>query len=182
MWRCRCDCGNEVVVRAVNLKPGHTSSCGCVQIANRIKHCASGTALHQIWNQMRDRCRNKNNANYKNYGGRGISVCSRWDSFALFAQDVGQRPSPNHSIDRYPNPDGNYEPGNVRWATQKQQVRNSRRSRTITFDGITMLSCEWDDILGLRPGRLADYISQGRTVSGHLSRAVSLIKQRAAEC
>jgi hypothetical protein len=85
----------------------------------------------EFWQQhnftMLDRCRNENNKNYKNYGGRGISVCERWYSFENFYADMGDRPE-NLSIDRINN-DGNYEPGNCRWATHKEQMNNTRRWR-----------------------------------------------------
>src|SRR5262245_33615736 len=91
-------------------------------------------ALKQIWRGMIRRCENPNDSRYEDYGARGISVCARWrDSFEAFAEDMGPRPSPDHSIDRYPNNNGNYEPGNCRWATQKQQARNMRTNRRLKF-------------------------------------------------
>lgn len=107
--------------------------------------------LWHIWSGMRDRCRNPNSKNFKYYGGRGISVCPRWESFANFASDMGSRP-PGTSIDRI-DCDGHYEPGNCRWATKAQQVANRKRrfahKRSITWRGITRTSAEWAKQLGL---------------------------------
>jgi hypothetical protein len=104
-----------------------------VQGKNNTRHgCAradGADAEYSIWRQMRQRCSNSRNTSYKLYGGRGISVCARWDTFENFLADMGRRPSPQHSLDRFPNNDGNYEPGNVRWATAKQQANNRRQRK-----------------------------------------------------
>lgn len=90
------------------------------------------------------------NLDEKNYGARGITVCDRWrNSFASFLADMGPRPSPKHSIDRYPNNNGNYEPGNCRWATDKEQARNTRRNVVIEFGGISLTTVEWAARLGI---------------------------------
>jgi hypothetical protein len=105
---------------------------------------------YQAWLAMRERCKNPNNAAFHNYGGRGIIVCSRWDSsFANFLADVGLAPSPQHSLDRYPNQNGNYKPGNVRWATPREQANNLRTNRLIQFDGQTFTLAEWSRRQGL---------------------------------
>ena len=150
LWNCRCACGGAVVVVGANLKNGNTRSCGCLRAeecgktgartaaANsragtekRVKHgharAVNRHPLYSTWNSMKDRCRNPRNPKYRLYGGRGIRVCSRWEDFVAFLADMGTKPSPKHSIDRIDN-DGNYEPGNVRWATPHQQNRNRRRS------------------------------------------------------
>lgn len=93
---------------------------------------------------MLQRCMNPNNKGYKNYGGRGITVCARWqNSFANFLADVGPRPSVRHSIDRHPDNNGSYEPGNVRWATSDEQTRNTRRNRWIEFNGERLILSDW---------------------------------------
>lgn len=93
-----------------------------VRIKGQTKH-----PLYAVWNQMRQRCRNSNYRYYNNYGGRGIKVCPRWDiSFEWFLEDVGERPSTGHSLDRIDN-EGNYEPGNVKWSTRIEQMRNTRK-------------------------------------------------------
>jgi hypothetical protein len=104
--------------------------CGCLNrelvVQRHLKHGEAKlrTAEYRAWASMLDRCNNPNRKHYKYYGGRGIKVCERWMTFANFLADMGRRPSPLHSIDRWPNPDGDYEPGNCRWATRMQQRHN----------------------------------------------------------
>lgn len=147
-WNCKCSCGNErqVSSRALGRQHEPTKSCGCLskhhmkKLGNaRKRHGKSGSRLYLIWRGMKDRCQRKNNKSYPRYGGRGIGVCQRWDnSFEVFAADIGERPSPLHSIDRINN-DGNYEPGNCRWATRKEQANNrSRRMAPMDIPGISM--------------------------------------------
>lgn len=131
-WLCRCDCGSEVVVRAQSLLSGNTKSCGCQHAQGKVVHGHARAKHHEpeyaIWTAMKNRCGNPSDKAWKNYGGRGIRVCERWrNSYLAFISDVGRRPSPELSIDRINN-DGNYEPGNVRWATREQQQANKRRA------------------------------------------------------
>lgn len=102
-----------------------------------VKHGMSRTPEYQCWVDIKSRCLNPEHRFYPYYGGRGITICDRWkDDFKAFFEDVGPRPSPRHTIDRHPNNDGNYEPGNVRWATRKEQVDNRRTSRFVMVDGV----------------------------------------------
>lgn len=159
-WLCRCECGEEVSIRTHALRIGNTKSCGCLQrelvrqvgYDNR-RHGMSKTWLHNLWTDMRNRCQNANNHAFADYGGRGIRVYPAWnESFERFASDIketiGNRPSAKHSLDRIDN-NGNYEPGNVRWATKKQQSQNTRSCRHITFRGETKTLSEWSRITGV---------------------------------
>jgi hypothetical protein len=144
LWRCACDCGAIVVKVGNLLQQGKTKSCGCAKAAlvsaGKRTHGQAGgerTGAYQRWLGIKARCGNPNSPAWHNYGGRGITVCDRWrDSFEAFYADVGDPPGSDLSLDRIDN-DGNYEPGNVRWATKSQQIKNSR----------------FDKVQGVRNGR-----------------------------
>lgn len=144
-WSCVCDCGTVKIVQASALTSGNTKSCGCIhreQLSDRNrKHGMTDAPEYKIWQLMKARCRS-NLERHKNYSGRGIKVCDRWNSFEAFIADMGPRPSPRHSIDRRDN-SGDYEPGNCRWATPEQQMRNTRRNRLMTIAGVTRPLIEW---------------------------------------
>lgn len=104
---------------------------------------------YQSWASMLGRCFNPNRSHFHRYGGRGITVCERWrNSFQTFLEDMGPRPTPKHTLDRFPNNSGNYEPGNVRWATRKEQSRNRGNNTLITADGLSLCVTEWAERLG----------------------------------
>ena len=133
LWLCLCDCGAEVNVRSTSLRFGVSNSCGCLQREVNVRrstvhgHHRRGatTTEYHSWAGMLQRCTNPAAEKWQIYGGRGIQVCERWQSFDNFYADMGKKPSSKYSIDRIDN-DGHYEPGNCRWATAKEQRANQR--------------------------------------------------------
>lgn len=130
-WLCQCDCGNSSVKLGYRLRCGAEKSCGCRQGYGNFRHGHARTIskrhpLYGAWKQMRSRCNNRNNANYKYYGALGVRVCERWNDFTAFIADVGNRPH-NKTLDRIDS-NGNYEPKNVRWATDIEQAHNKRKT------------------------------------------------------
>lgn len=162
-WNCRCDCGKEVEVCSGNLT-GHTQSCGCLQL-ERIgealyKHGAGETSEYRTWSAMRRRCYDKNDKGYKNYGGRGISVCDRWNSsFVNFFSDMGERPK-GLSLERVDN-NGNYCPENCKWGTKLEQIRNRRTTRRLEVNGENLTVEEWSKKTGLEYDTIIKRISYG---------------------
>lgn len=128
-------------------------------------------AEYRSWSGMRTRCTNPKFVDWAIYGGRGIKVCERWNSFAMFFADMGQKPSPKHSLDRKDS-DGNYEPTNCRWATPKEQANNwGHRNRKITYSGITLPLSEWALRIGLTRESLRDRLDSGWSVERALTTA-----------
>jgi hypothetical protein len=143
---CLCDCGNIIRANAYSIKTGNTKSCGCLNIESIVKrntkHGMEGTKEYRTWKNMKTRCFDSSNHAYKNYGGRGITVCDRWkDSFENFYADMGERPE-GQSIDRIDNNKG-YSPENCRWATTKEQSQNKRTNVMITFNEKTQCLTAW---------------------------------------
>lgn len=158
IWLCRCECGNLTTVSGCNLRKGNTKSCRCLL---RSANGRSKTLEHSCWRQIKNRCYNPRYPWYHRYGGRGITICKRWRaSFLAFLEDMGKKPFPEASIDRIDN-DGNYScghcpeclangwPANCRWATQKEQTRNSRQNHLVTVQGETCCVSEWAERYGI---------------------------------
>lgn len=174
---CLCDCGKEQRTRLAPILAGRVKSCGCLSRELTIDRNIS-TAKHgmwksvefKTWGSMLARCYNANTQKFHLYGGRGITVCDRWrTSFSEFFKDVGMRPSSKHSLDRFPNKDGNYEPENCRWATDEEQNRNRSVNVNVTFNGETMCASEWDAQLGFGHGVTSMRIGRGWTVERALT-------------
>lgn len=154
---CQCSCGNVREVFHSNLTQGYSKSCGCLakeKAANRQRtHGMTGTRIHGVWRAMKDRCARKACKAYKNYGGRGITICKEWlgkngfQNFYDWAMNNGYRD--DLTLDRI-DVNGNYCPENCRWATPKEQANNTRINRFITYDGKTMTMSQWADYLGVR--------------------------------
>lgn len=126
-----------------------------------------------VWSSIKYRCQNIEGSQYADYGGRGITMAAAWAaSYPAFLAAVGRRPSPDHSLDRYPDNNGNYEPGNVRWATRKEQCRNRRSSVYIEFEGESRTLSEWCEITGLEYQTLYRRLSMGWTVEEALTTSV----------
>lgn len=168
VWLCRCDCGNTKEIPSSNLRNGVTRSCGCLMKESvKRRFSTHGMSTHPLWGtwwQMIQRCTNSRVSHYANYGGRGISVCAEWQhDFQTFLHGVSQLPhygEEGYTLDRIDN-DGNYEPGNVQWATNTEQARNSRHAHLIEFRGKTQCLTAWSEELGINRGTLNSRIFQG---------------------
>ena len=143
---CICDCGKWVSVQPYKLLSGSTKSCGCWRSEKSgkrgkeqlFKHGQSNSPEYISWAAAKSRCQNPNSFSYPHYGGRGITFHPAWEDFAQFLADVGLKPSPEHTLDRYPDNDGNYEPGNVRWGNLEQQHNNRRDNVYVLLEGERM--------------------------------------------
>ena len=147
-WLCRCDCGNEVIVRAADLKNEHTISCGCERIKQLIEcnttHGMTNTSIYHTWENMMSRCYNPKHKKFDEYGGRGIKVCPQWHKFINFYNDVSKLENygrAGYTLDRINN-DGDYCPENVRWADINTQARNKRNNILVEYEGVEMCLTE----------------------------------------
>lgn len=151
-WLCICSCGAEKLATTPRLRSGDTNSCGCKtkekMAAANARHGLSKFPEYNSWTGLRERCRNPANKDWPNYGGRGITVCERWEDFENFMSDMGRRPGPKYSIERL-DTNGPYAPGNCRWATAKEQCNNKRNTRVITAFGESKPITEWAERLGV---------------------------------
>lgn len=148
-WLCVCACGNKCEVQSCHLTSGHTTSCGCSRKRMLTKHGKSNTGIYRTWRDIKDRCHNPQNARYKDYGGRGITVCPQWvdgeNGFLTFYNDVSKLPhfdEKGYSINRIDN-DGDYAPGNVEWSSRKEQANNTRRNRILAYKGERKTMAQW---------------------------------------
>lgn len=159
MWNCKCDCGKRITTLGVSLRRGETKSCGCLHremAAKSIKeqsitHGKSYTRLYSIWHGMISRIENENQMYFKNYGGRGIQICDEWrEDFQKFYDWAVRHGYEEHlTIDRI-DVNGDYCPENCRWATVKEQARNRRNNKTLTYHGETMPLAAWSERTGIK--------------------------------
>lgn len=164
-WSCLCDCGAEKVVYGYNLTNGHTQSCGCLASESKSErkktHGLRKHPLYHVWSTMRQRCNNPANHKFKDYGGRGIRVCQRWEtSFKNFHDDMVEGYVKGLQIDRIDNNSG-YGPDNCRWVTQTTNSRNRRNNHILTLDGESKCLGEWAEITGIQIGTLWYRVSSG---------------------
>lgn len=165
-WECLCDCGNTKTIAAKHFTTGKTQSCGCFQASDAsqraLTHGESSstgdTSEYHIYCTAKQRCHNPNNHAYNRYGGRGIEF--RFNSYEEFLAYLGRRPSLQHSLDRIDN-DGHYEIGNVRWATNGEQSRNTRVNRWLTAHGITKCLSDWSATLGMSESSVRERVENG---------------------
>jgi hypothetical protein len=155
IWTCVCDCGNTIRSASAALVRGNPKSCGCwnsEDTANRNRtHGKRHTKTYNTWAGMLSRCRNPKARNYPDYGGRGITVCGRWqgsNGFINFLADMGESPFPGAQVDRKDN-DGNYEPGNCKWSDRIEQGTRKRNNVFLTLNGRTLTAAQWSRELGI---------------------------------
>jgi hypothetical protein len=168
---CLCECGTRRAVVAASLRRGDSRSCGClhyeelsVYITKRnTKHGMYGTPVYNTWIKMVQRCTDAGFRDYAHYGGRGITVCKRWLTFANFYKDMGDKPSPAHSLDRINNNSG-YRKGNCRWATQKEQANNTRSNLVFRFRGKKLTLQQVADSTGIVRSKLVSRLKRGLSI------------------
>ncbi len=190
-WLFRCDCGNEIQIIARTVSRKRAQSCGCLKVdktRERMTTHGRGSArtpdrVYQTWARMISRCSATEGKDWNDYAGRGIRVCEEWrHDFPAFAAYIGPRPSPIHSIDRI-DVNGNYEPGNVRWATPKEQARNRRSNRLVTINGVTRCMAEWLELNAIDPRMAEARVSRwGWSYERAVTEPASYRKPRVKEC
>lgn len=167
-WVCECDCGKSTTVTCGDLRAGKTKSCGCLKediqalwTPRHTQHRLSGIPEYSVWRQALRRCSNGKDKAFRNYGGRGISMCAEWaNNFTVFLADMGPRPA-GMTLERRDNNRG-YDPGNCEWADRRTQGNNKRSNKHITHDGKTLTLREWADLLGINYSTLRSRVSSGK--------------------
>lgn len=166
----RCECGTERVVLAQAFRDGTSLSCGCAARRLLVKvnttHGMSKTPEFRIWTAAQQRCMNPKSRAYRHYGGRGVRFYEGWlgpDGFSAFIAHVGPRPSSVHELDRI-DVNGHYEPGNVRWATRREQCRNTRRNRLVEYDGRSWCVAALAEHIGVNRNTLIKRLNSGFSI------------------
>lgn len=172
LWECKCQCGETKLAIGKVLANGGTKSCGCLRRDLMTKHGLSKNPKikteYKTWKSILNKCNNPKASNYKDYGGRGISVCKRWEDFNNFITDMGLKPCKTLSIERINN-DGDYEPNNCKWATDTEQNRNKRNIRIISFNGESLLLEDWARKTGLSKQCISYRLKKGWGVKNALT-------------
>lgn len=171
-WQCECACGKIVEVIGTNLTSGHATSCGCFRLeqktrawtthghaSGRIAGRRTKTSTYRSWLAMRERCRRESHEFFRLYGGRGITICEKWNDFEAFLADMGERP-PGMCIERK-DTNGNYEPENCRWATMKEQGNNRRNNRRLEIDGKIQTATAWSEKSGIDARTIIHRLNRG---------------------
>jgi hypothetical protein len=171
---CKCDCGNVSEVAYTDLQTGHSKSCGCLLLDTITTHGLSKTPTYVSWKNMKTRCTNTNTPKFYNYGGRGVSYDPKWETFEGFYQDMGDRPSLNHSLDRV-DPNGHYTKNNCRWATVGEQNLNKRDNVRHSFGGESKTLVEWAESLGVPAKRLYNRYANGWDIERVLTTPIKKI-------
>lgn len=176
VWLCQCECGNLTKVPASALIRGRTKSCGCGKgrFTHGLSRGANGkhSPLYKIWIQMRQRCYNPKNKSYKDYGGRGITICEEWDNYEAFHNwAIANGYKRGLTIERINNNDS-YSPSNCKWVPQSMQLKNIRNNRYITFNGITKTLADWGRITGINPRTISSRIDNGWPIEKALTEPV----------
>lgn len=159
MWLCRCECGAETSVAGNNLTTGHTTSCGSKNHQSNY-HGMTNTPIYHVWENMIARCTNESHPSWKDYGGRGITVCKEWMDFTVFHNDMRENYRHGLTIDREDNNAG-YSKENCRWITATEQQLNTRRVRRLTIGGVTMVAKQWSRKTGVCYTTLLHRLNQG---------------------
>lgn len=180
LYQCRCRCGTVVVKRGSQIRGGQVQSCGCLrrETSARIArenathgHCSGEISpTYKSWAAMRERCLNPNHSHYARYGGRGIAICDQWGDFDNFLMDMGERPN-GKSLDRIDNNE-DYSPDNCTWSTPKEQGRNRKDNRLLTFRGETRCLIEWSEITGIKKTTLKERLNRGWSIKDALTKKV----------
>lgn len=170
LWKCKCECGNETVSAPLKLIKGKTKSCGCAKrdrvktdpLFDRTKHGGRHERLYRIWHGMKQRCERKENGDYQNYGGRGISICEEWrNNYAAFREwAFSNGYSDDLTIERK-DVNGNYCPDNCTWISPKEQARNRRTNHWVEYNGERRIVAEWAEIYGVDAGSLHNRLRLG---------------------
>jgi hypothetical protein len=170
-WLCQCDCGREKIVESKKLVSGHTKSCGCLNTERITKHGMSRTKIYNVWHDMINRTTNPLYKRWKDYGGRGITVCEQWRKFENFYADMGGIPQ-DMTLERINNDEG-YNPNNCKWASYHEQFQNRRTTKIIEFSGEKLSLTEWAKKTGISLSTLRGRLKLGWSIESCFSTSVN---------